>query len=210
VTLRLAIFLSVPLLALTAIGCAQTQAPRPLDGAPAPSDGSSRRARPADRTPPADPDGGGVTITISVPRGQFANGADVNVSVMNRASIEAQKSAGSCMVGFSDGPVDIPCPDGFSCTTDPDRPNEVTICPPGVTPAAPPKVESFSFAQDAIDGSITFTARSLVQGEPFEIAIGGLAADGCNHVGASVSGLLEGSTLDLQPKNWSQTVMACN
>lgn len=199
-----------PLLVIGALGCSQPPAPKPIDGssgAPRGGNASDRRAHPADRSlPRAD---AGVTITIDVDRARFAPGTEVNVSVMNQKNIESQRSAGSCMVGFSDAPVNIPCPDGFSCTSTPDRPNEITICPPGVTPRAPLPVESFTFAQASIDGAVTFTARSLVQGEPYEISIGGLAADGCNSVGATMKGTLEGATMTFHPQGWAQTEMAC-
>lgn len=69
--------------------------------------------------------------------------------------------------------------------------------------------ETFSFPLGSIGDSVTFTARSLVQGEPYEISMGGLAVDGCNSVGTNLKGSLEGSTLAFHPDRWFQTEMAC-
>lgn len=193
------------MMGVAAVGCAHSNVSKD-ERSNAPASTSSAGATPSTSARAAAP----VTVKVAVQVSSFAPGSKVRIVVRNQRSLDAAKHGAECMVGISaPGTPPPPCPQGYSCTTNPSNPQESMVCPAGVQARfGPIPQEAFELP---LAPEITVVAQSLVEGEPYEISVSGRAADGCNSVSASpVTGTLHGNTLDVNPPDWMSTLMACS
>ncbi|MBL8623082.1 MAG: hypothetical protein JNK64_17330 [Myxococcales bacterium] len=131
-----------------------------------------------------------VRFALSLDAHAFLPGSTVSVEVWNQAALAARARSGDCVIGRSAAGEEI-------------------ICPPGVTYQPPPEPERFTFTVDELAHGFAIAALSIGRGEAYEIAIGGRAADGCNHAGANARGVADRDEITLADLDVYQTTMAC-
>ncbi|MBK7192154.1 MAG: hypothetical protein IPH80_06685 [Myxococcales bacterium] len=131
-----------------------------------------------------------VRFALSLDARAFMPGTTVEVEVWNEAALAARARSGDCMIGHSAAGEEI-------------------ICPPGVTYQPPPTPERFTFTVDELGHGFAIAALSIGRGEAYEIAIGGRAADGCNHAGATARGVADRDEIALADLDVFSTTMAC-
>jgi hypothetical protein len=131
-----------------------------------------------------------VRFAVSLDARAFMPGSTVEVEVWNQARLAARARSGDCIIGHSAAGDEI-------------------VCPPGVTYVPPPTPERFSFTVDELAHGFAIAALSIGRGEAYEIAIGGRAADGCNHAGATARGVADRDEIALADLDVYSTTMAC-
>lgn len=138
---------------------------------------------------PSKSGSGSVKLEIEVPPGMFLKGQAVTVTVWSekeRAKLE--RSAGCAVSMDASG-------------------KESTMCPPGVTfEKAHP--ETFTIAYEKLGSKVVLDLKSIAVGERYDIAVGGAAADGCNHTGGGARGVA-GPTIELHDLDFTSTLLAC-
>lgn len=132
---------------------------------------------------------GGVKVEITVPRGMFRQGKDVNVSVWNEKQMALLERNAGCVASMDASGV------------------EKILCPTGVT-YEKPTPESFTLTYDELASKVVLDLKSVAVGERYDIGIGGTAADGCNHTAAGVRGVAT-PMIELKDVSFSSTMLAC-
>lgn len=133
--------------------------------------------------------GDAVRFAIELEARGFAAGAKVTVDVWNQATIELQERWAGCTSITNLYGTYTRCPDGRG--------------------GRMPEPERFEFTTDEFTKGLTIAALSVRVGERFEIAINGMAQDGCNHAQAFVQGTVTGLDMKLAVLVLPQTQMAC-
>ena len=131
---------------------------------------------------------GPVTFTLSVDARAYADGP-IQITVWNAEQLALRERAGECVVEH-------------------DATGTRTHCPPGVT-LVEAHPEQLTLTRAELVHPITIRAASLRPGERYELAIGGIASDGCNSATALARGIATGTAMRLVDLDVMTTDLAC-